>query len=194
MPALSKITVLADHATPTHEIATYLRSCGITHIEYVTTPLELGESLRAAPSDIILIYAQSPTASDIHKFAVVSGLRDRPVLLFCNRCTADAPGLAIQAGFSAFVVDGAQPQRLDAILKAATARFTVFKSLRDDLAESRQQLEERKMIDRAKGLLMKARQIDEAAAYALLRSTAMNRKQRLGDVARALVTASDLLS
>jgi response regulator NasT len=101
---------------------------------------------------------------------------------------------AIEAGVSAYVVDGFQPERVMPILETAIARFQMVRQMRTELVETRRALEERKVIDRAKGLLMKAKGIDEEAAYAILRKTAMDQGRRVADVAEALVTAAGLLS
>ena len=95
---------------------------------------------------------------------------------------------------SAYVVDGLQAERLKPIMDAAIARFQIVRQMRTELAETRRALEERKVIDRAKGVLMKARGVGEEEAYALLRKTAMDQGRKVADVAEALVTASDLLA
>ncbi|MEO1240107.1 MAG: ANTAR domain-containing protein, partial [Pseudomonadota bacterium] len=101
---------------------------------------------------------------------------------------------AIEAGVSAYVVDGMRPERVKPVLDAAIARFQMFKRMRTELAETKRALEERKVIDRAKGMIMKARQVDEDEAYALLRKAAMDQGKRLADVAEALVSSVGLLS
>lgn len=95
---------------------------------------------------------------------------------------------------SAYVVDGLQAERIKPVIDTAIARFQVLRQMRTELAETRRALEERKVIDRAKGLLMKAKGVSEEEAYARLRKTAMNQNRRVADVAEALVTASGLLS
>ena len=101
---------------------------------------------------------------------------------------------AIEAGVSAYVVDGMQPERLKPILDAAVTRFNMFQRMRTELETTKRALEERKVIDRAKGLIMKAKGLGEDEAYALLRKTAMDQNRRVADVAEALVTAAGLLS
>ena len=101
--------------------------------------------------------------------------------------------MAIEAGVSAYVVDGLSPERIKPVIDTAIVRFGIVRQMRNELAATRRALEERKVIDRAKGLLMKAKGIDEGAAYALLRKTAMDQGRRVAEVAEALVTASGLL-
>ena len=100
---------------------------------------------------------------------------------------------AIEAGVSAYVVDGLAPARIKPVMDAAIARFKMVRQMRNELQETRRALEERKVIDRAKGLLMKAKGLEEDAAYALLRKTAMDQGRRVADVAEALVTAAGML-
>jgi response regulator NasT len=101
---------------------------------------------------------------------------------------------AIEAGVSAYVVDGMKPERLKPILDAAVTRFNMFSRMRTELETTKRALEERKVIDRAKGLIMKARGVGEDEAYALLRKTAMDQGKRVAEVAQAIVTTAGLLS
>ena len=114
--------------------------------------------------------------------------------MFVDQSDDGLSAAAIEAGVSAYVVDGLQPGRLKPILDAAIARFKMFERMRKELAATKQALEERKVIDRAKGMLMKAKGLSENEAYDILRKTAMGQNKRVADVADALVTAAGLLS
>ena len=113
--------------------------------------------------------------------------------MFVDRSDEGMTRAAIEAGISAYVVDGLRPERIKPILDAAIARFHLFQQMRAELAATRAALEERKIIDRAKAVLMKARGIDEEAAYALLRKAAMDGGKRVADIAQQLVMAAGLL-
>ena len=113
--------------------------------------------------------------------------------MFVDRSDQGLTRTAIEAGVSAYVVDGLRAERIHPILDAAIARFHLFARMRAELVATKAALEERKVIDRAKGLLMRAKGIDEAEAYALLRRTAMDQGKKLADLAQALVTAAELL-
>jgi len=102
-------------------------------------------------------------------------------------------GAAIEAGVSAYVVDGLRKDRVKPIIDLAIRRFNAFSRLQSELSEARTELAERKIVDRAKRMLMTSRGLDEADAYALLRSTAMRQSKRIAEVADALITASELL-
>ncbi|KGM86455.1 response regulator receiver and ANTAR domain protein [Roseovarius mucosus DSM 17069] len=143
--------------------------------------------------DIVLIDIDNPTRDILEELTLASGPLERPVAMFVSGNSDGLAAAAIEAGVSAYVVDGLAPERLKPVMETAIARFAMVRQMRNELAETRRALEERKIIDRAKGLLMKAKGIDEDAAYALLRKTAMDRGRRVADVAEALVTAAGLL-
>lgn len=144
--------------------------------------------------DIVLIDVADPSRDVLEELALVSGPMERPVAMFVDRSDEQLTRAAIDAGVSAYVVDGLQPERIKPILDAAIARFHMFQKMRAELAATKAALEDRKIIDRAKAILMKARGIDEEAAYALLRKTAMDQKRRVADIAQQLVMAAGLLT
>ena len=129
----------------------------------------------------------------MEELTLASGPLERPVAMFVSSAGSAFAQTAIEAGVSAYVVDGLAPARVKPVMDAAIARFKMIRQMRNELEETRRALEERKVIDRAKGLIMKARGIDEDAAYALLRKTAMDQGKRVADVAGALVTAAGLI-
>lgn len=143
--------------------------------------------------DIVLIDIDNPTRDMMEEMTLASGPLERPVAMFVSSEAGGLAHAAIEAGVSAYVVDGLSPTRVKSVLDTAIARFSVVRQMREELAETRRALEERKVIDRAKGMLMKAKGIDEEAAYKLLRKTAMDQGRRVADVAEALVTAAGLL-
>jgi response regulator NasT len=170
-----------------------LRDAGSYDIHVISEPTGLARRIQALSPDVVLIDVESPSRDTLEELALASGPLDRPVAMFVDRDGEGLTDTAIEAGVSAYVVDGMKPQRVKPIMDAAIARFRMFQRMRTELAETKRALEERKMIDRAKGMLMKARGIDEDEAYALLRKTAMDQGKRVAEVAAALVTAAGLL-
>nr|WP_093038727.1 ANTAR domain-containing protein [Roseovarius azorensis] len=154
----------------------------------------LARRVRGIAPDIVLIDMANPSRDTLEEMALASGPLDRPVAFFVDRTDRDLTQQAIEAGVSAYVVDGLQPDRVATVMDAAIARFQMFRRMRTELETTRRALEERKLIDRAKGILMKARGISEEDAYALLRKTAMDQGRKVAEVASALVTAAGLLS
>ncbi|MFN4057857.1 MAG: ANTAR domain-containing response regulator [Roseinatronobacter sp.] len=154
----------------------------------------LARRVRDLAPDIVLIDMANPSRDMLEEMTLASGPMDRPVAFFVDRTDGDLTRQAIEAGVSAYVIDGLQPERVAAVMDAAIARFQMFQRMRLELETTRRALEERKLIDRAKGILMKARGISEEEAYALMRKTAMDQGRKVVDVASALVTAAGLLS
>jgi response regulator NasT len=123
----------------------------------------------------------------------VSRAAKRPVAMFVDRSDVGSIEAAIDAGVSAYVVDGLKKERIKPILDTAISRFNVFDRLRRELEEAKGKLAERRSIDRAKGILMRTRGMSEDAAYTLLRRTAMNQGRRMAEIAESLIVASGLL-
>ncbi|MGY9048822.1 chemotaxis protein CheY [Puniceibacterium antarcticum] len=170
-----------------------LRAAGDFDIHVIAGAAGLGRRVKALSPDVVLIDISNPSRDMLEELALATGPMERPVAMFVDRSDDGMTKAAIEAGVSAYVVDGLSPNRLKPILDAAIARFHMFQRMRTELMETKRALEERKVIDRAKGMLMKARGVDEEKAYALLRKAAMDQGKRVADVAQALVTAAGLL-
>lgn len=170
-----------------------LQAAGDFDIQVIAEPTSLARQIQARQPDVVLIDIEDPSRDMLEELALASGPQERAVAMFVDRSPEGLSAAAIEAGVSAYVVDGMQPQRIKPVLDAAITRFRMFQRMRTELAETKRALEERKVIDRAKGMLMKAKGISEDEAYALLRKTAMDQGRRVADVAQALVTAAGLL-
>lgn len=171
-----------------------LRATGDHDITVLSETTALARRIAAHDPDIVLIDVADPSRDVLEELALVSGPMERPVAMFVDRSDEQMTRAAIEAGVSAYVVDGLRPERVKPILDAAIARFHLFHKMRAELAATRAALEERKTIDRAKAILMKARGIDEGAAYALLRKAAMDQNRRMAEIAQQLVMAAGLLT
>jgi len=142
--------------------------------------------------DMVIIDMESPDRDTLENMSTLNEHAPRPIV-FC----ADHPGdrqtiqAAVRAGVSAHVMDGLQPDRVRSIIDSAVAQFESFQALRNELAETRGALEDRKVIERAKGLIMRHEGCDEEAAYSLLRRTAMDHSERLAVMARRVITLLD---
>ena len=176
------------------EIVDSLREAGNARIQVIAEPSSLRRQIQSFEPDIVLIDMSHPSRDTLEEMALASGPLDRPVAMFVDKSDDALTSAAIEAGVSAYVVDGMRADRVKPVLDAAIARFRMFLRMRTELAETKRALEERKVIDRAKGLVMKARGGDEDQAYALLRKAAMDQGKRLADVAEALVNSVGLLS
>tara|TARA_R110002124_G_scaffold233235_6_gene398394 strand:+ start:48301 stop:48885 length:585 start_codon:yes stop_codon:yes gene_type:complete len=194
MSAILSIIVVEADRDRALQIVDSLRLAGDFDIQVIAEPTSLARQIQARQPDVVLIDIENPSRDILEELALASGPMDRPVAMFVDRTEEGLSTAAIEAGISAYVVDGMKPDRLKPVLDAAIARFRMFQRMRTELAETKKALEERKVIDRAKGMIMKARGVGEDEAYALLRRTAMDQNKRMADVAQALVTAAGLLS
>lgn len=170
-----------------------LREAGHHRVVCIHDVNEVGRTIAANPPDVIVIDLENPKRDTLEHFFSLSRAVQRPIAMFVDRSDGAMIEKAVEAGVSAYVVDGLRKERVKAILDMAVLRFNAFAKLTRELEQARSELEDRKIIDQAKGLLMKSRNLSEADAYALLRSTAMNQNRRMVDIAQSLVTAAALL-
>jgi len=170
-----------------------LRRAGYEVSASLSSPVALLSTIEQLRPDVIVIDTESPSRDVLEHLVVMTQHTPRPVVMFSSDGAPETIRDALRAGVSAYVVDGMDPNRIRAIIDVAVAQFEDFQRLREELAEANLKLAERKLIERAKGLLIKHRNLDEQAAYALLRKFAMDRKLRLGEVAQQLIDAADLL-
>ena len=154
---------------------------------------EVGRSIQATMPDVIVIDLENPKRDTLEHFFSLSRAIQRPIAMFVDRSDGAMIEKAVEAGVSAYVVDGLKKERVKPILDMAISRFNAFARLTRELEQARSELEDRKLIEQAKGILMRTRNLSEADAYALLRSTAMNQNRRMVDIAQSLVTAATLL-
>ena len=171
-----------------------LRAAGDHDIHVIADQTGLARKISERNPDVVLIDLASPSRDMLEELTLATGPLERTVAMFVDRSDQGLTKAAIEAGVSAYVVDGLRADRLKPILDAAIARFHLFQRMRVELAATKRALEERKIIDRAKGILMKAKRIPEEEAYALLRKAAMDQGRKVADVAEALVTAAGLLA
>ena len=159
----------------------------------LSSPLALLKTIEELKPDVIVIDMDSPSRDVLEHLVFVSQHTPRPVVMFSQDDAPETIRAATRAGVSAYVVDGLDRDRIKSIIEAAVARFEDFQALRTQLAEANLKLSERKLVEKAKGLLMKSRGLDEDAAYSALRKMAMDRKLKLGEVAQRIIDAADLL-
>lgn len=143
--------------------------------------------------DIVLMDLGNPSRDMLEEYFTVSRALARPIAMFVDESDEESIAASVDAGVSAYVVDGMTPHRIRPILDLAVRRFQAFARLQSDLAEARGRLAEREAIDKAKRILMDSRGMPENVAYAELRKTAMNQGRRIADIAEALITAHQLM-
>lgn len=170
-----------------------LRDAGFVHVERIAETHNLLKRICAIDPDIILIDLGNPRRDDLEQMFQMSRAVKRPVAMFVDQSDRASIQAAVDAGVSAYIVDGLKKERITSILDLCISRFNAFSKLQDELERAKDALEERKLVDRAKGILMKAKTIGEEEAYGLLRRTAMNENRKIIDIAQSVVTAAELL-
>lgn len=167
---------------------------GVSRVTVLADMRELMRRIVELDPDVIVIDLENPNRDALEHAFQVSRAARRPVAMFVDRSDHASIEAAVEAGVSAYVVDGLKKERVKPILDTAIMRYRAFERLQRDLEQARSELAGRKSIDRAKGILMRTKGLSEEDAYALLRRTAMNTGRRVTDIADSLILASGLLS
>src|SRR5437016_14021874 len=170
-----------------------LREAGFTGVVHISEMQSLLARIYALDPDIILIDLENPSRDVLEQMFQVSRAVRRPIAMFVDQSDAASIQASVDAGVSAYIVDGFKKERIKSIIDLCISRFNAFAKLQDELERTKTALEERKVIDRAKGILMKAKSLSEDEAYVLMRSTAMREKKKIVEIAQSVLTASELL-
>jgi response regulator NasT len=170
-----------------------LREAGHRRVHVLHAINDVARTISEIAPDVIVIDLENPNRDRLEHFFSLSRALRKPIAMFVDRSDSAEIEAAVEAGVSAYVVDGLKKERVKAILDMAISRFNAFARLRRELEEARSALDDRKIVEQAKGILMKNRGLSEADAYALLRRTAMSRNRKIVDIAQSLVTAAGLL-
>jgi response regulator NasT len=170
-----------------------LREAGFTNVVRIDEMQSLLSRIYALDPDVIVIDLENPSRDILEQMFQVSRAVRRPVAMFVDQSDAASIQASVDAGVSAYIVDGLKKERLKPILDLCISRFNAFAKLQDELDRTKSALEDRKVIERAKGILMKLKGLTEDEAYVLLRSTAMREKKKIGEIAQSILTASELL-
>jgi response regulator NasT len=170
-----------------------LQAAGYDVVEVSTSAAALLDRVAALSPDVIIIDSDSPTRDTLEQLSFVNARQPRPIVLFTEDRDNATIQAALKAGVSAYVVAGMQPDRLQPILDVAVARFEQDRALRDELRETQDRLVERKLIERAKGLVMKQKGVDEAEAFRMMRKLAMDRNRKMHEIAQQIIDVAELM-
>jgi two-component system, response regulator / RNA-binding antiterminator len=170
-----------------------LREAGYTNVTVVRDMQNLLRRIVDEDPDVICIDLENPNRDVLEQMFQMSRVVRRPVAMFVDRSDSDMIRAAVESGVGAYVVDGLKKERVKAVVDMAVSRFKAFNDLREELDQAKQALGDRKVVERAKGILMKERGLTEEAAYALLRKAAMSDNKRVVEIAQAVITAAGLL-
>jgi response regulator NasT len=193
-PTTLSILVIDENRLRAAVIEEGLRDAGYDNLTIVHDVAGIARRIADVNPDVIVIDLENPNRDMLENMFQLSKAVKRPIAMFVDRSDQAAIEAAVDAGVSAYVVDGLKRERVKPILDMAISRFNAFARMAHELQEARTELESRKLIDRAKGILMRTRGLSEADAYALLRKTAMNQNRKISEIAESLITAAGLLA
>lgn len=188
-----RVLVVDDSPERTEVLREGLEQAGYEVVATLTSALQLMEAVAQVQPDAIIIDTESPSRDVLEHMVMISRDHPRPIVMFASDDAPDTIREAVRAGVSAYIVDGLEVPRVKAIVEVAVARFDQYQSLRAELAEANLRLSDRKLVERAKGILMKSRGMGEDEAYQALRRLAMDRGKRVGEIAQQLIDMAGLL-
>jgi two-component system, response regulator / RNA-binding antiterminator len=192
-PAPLRVLLIDDGAHRVSLIRDELSRQGHLVVGVIDSGLLIHDCVLRLQPDLVIVDSESPSRDTLEHLSVVSANSPRPVVVFSEDAAHAPMKQALKAGVSAYVIAGLQPQRLMPVLQVAIARFEQDRQLREQLDQANTRLSERKLVERAKGILMDEIGLSEEQAYAHLRKLAMDRGQRLSQVAERVVEARKLL-
>jgi len=189
-----RVLLIADSTRDVSLLEDGLRRAGYEVIEVAANAAALLDRIAATQPDVIIIDSESPTRDTLEMLAFVNARQPRPIVVFTEDRDNKTIQAALKAGVTAYIVAGMQPDRLQPILDVAVARFEQDRALREELKSTQDRLAERKVIERAKGVVMKQKGVGEEEAYAVMRKLAMDRNKRILEIAQQIIDVSDLLA
>jgi len=189
-----KILVIDENPVRAAILKEGLGDAGHLRIEWIADTGNLLERIAVLDPDVVLIDLENPNRDVLEQMFLVSREVKRPIAMFVDQSDTAMITASVDAGVSAYIVDGLKKERIKPILDMTISRFNAFSRLQKELSQTKEQLEERKIIDRAKAILMRQKNIAEDEAYALLRRNAMNQNKKIAEVAASVITAVELLS
>lgn len=193
-PTTLSILIIDENRLRVSVIEAGLREAGHDNLTIVHDVTGIARRIAEIEPDVIIISLENPNRDMLENMFQLSRAVKRPIAMFVDRSDQAEIEAAVEAGVSAYVVDGLKRERVKPILNMAISRFNAFSRMTRELEEARSELENRKLIDRAKGILMSTRGLGEADAYTLLRKTAMNQNRKISEIAESLITAAGLLA
>lgn len=188
-----RVVVMDDDPDRARSVKQALEADGVEVVAVLGSGLELLSRIDALAPDLLIADIDNPDRDMLEGLRRVGQACNRPVVMFAQDGRAETIRAAVEAGVAAYVVDGLQPDRVRPVIEVAIAQFAQFQELRAELDKARTSLAERKLVEKAKGILMKSRGCGEDEAFAAMRKMAMDQKLRLVDVANKIIAAADLL-
>lgn len=187
-----KILVIDENPSRAAIVERGLIEAGYARVDMIGASLDLLGRIQALAPDVIIIDLETPDRDTLEQMFQVSRAVQRPIAIFVDQSDRGMIQAAVEAGVSAYVVDGLRKERIRPIVEMAVSRFEAFDRLRRERDAAQAKLADRKLIEQAKGLLMKRKGLGEEEAYGLMRRAAMKRNRRIADIARSVITTFEL--
>jgi response regulator NasT len=191
-PSSLAVLVIDENAIRASIIEAGLREAGYQQVTVIQDITAIARRIADINPDVIVIDLENPNRDMLENMFQLSRAVKRPVAMFVDKSDEASIEAAVEAGVSAYIVDGLKQDRVRPILKMAISRFNAFDRLSRELEEAKGALENRRIVDRAKSLLMKSRGLSEDAAYALMRKTAMDQNRKIIDIAQSLISVAEM--
>ncbi|RVU84279.1 ANTAR domain-containing protein [Leucothrix sargassi] len=188
-----KVMLVDGNAERSNSLKDQLVTTSGTEVVCVDSSKDLMGQVRQHAPDVIIIEMASPDRDTLESLRTVNRETPKPVVFFAEHSDHDTTQAAINAGVSAYIVDGLSTSRINSVMDVAIANFKAFQRLKTELEDTKMRLQDRKDVDKAKGILMEHRNLNEEDAYQLLRKMAMDRNMKIGDASRNFVAAMSLL-
>ena len=192
-PPTLKVMLVDEDPDRAADVRAALEANGCKVVSLLASPLEIYDAVVAISPDVIIIDTESPSRDSLESLAFVARDRPHPIVMFSGDRSSETIRAAIRAGVSAYVVDGLSEARLQPILDVAVERFAAEQTLKQELAAARTQLAGRKEVERAKGILMKQKNIPEDEAFQMLRRFAMDRGIKMADAASRVIEMASFI-
>ena len=190
---MRKILLINDRSSDTHDLIEVMSELGYRDIRQLQRKSDIYYHARDYQPDMLVVDVSRPDAGLLETVSAVNRSRPIPIIMFVEESSDEVTTGIIKSGVSAYVVDGFHRNRVRAIIHLAVARFQEAERLKVELKNARNALDDRKDIDRAKGMVMKQKHCDEETAYKLIRKMAMDKNIRIADVAKQILDISSLL-
>lgn len=188
-----RVLLLDDNPERAEAVSAGLVAAGCDVVGRAVSSANLVGQVRLSNADVIVCDIDSPSRDTIESMQALNRDEPRPVVMFVDRSDPDTIRAAMHAGVAAYVIEGLTPSRVKAVIDVAIARFQAHQALKAELDTAKSALVERKLVERAKGILMQSRRLSEEQAYGTLRRLAMDQGKRLSDVATSVITLSKML-
>jgi response regulator NasT len=192
MDSSLKIAIVDENPIRAAILQDGLKDAGHVNVTHISDRTGLLARIYALDPDVILIDLENPSRDELEQMFQMSRAVKRPIAMFVDQSDRASIQASVDAGVSAYIVGNLQKERIKTILDLCISRFNAFSRLQGELDRAKSALEERKVIDRAKGILMKLKNLSEEEAYGLLRKTAMNENRKIADVAQSVIMTAEM--